>query len=112
VQVVRLLGRPALEAGRVARHGGEVAVVQPVEHGLFLGHAGVALLLLQAVAMLAQGERGAVLGRLGVEAFGPAGADEEEVADLDVAALGCRADVYALGLAAGGEFGVGDAVGV
>ena len=45
----------------------------------------------------AQCEFGALLGRAGVVVFGPAGADEEDVADLDVAALGGGEDVDTLG---------------
>ena len=40
-------------------------------------------------------------GRARVVVFCPAGADEEDIADLDVAALGGGSDVDALGFAAG-----------
>lgn len=54
----------------------------------------------------------ALVRRLGVVGFDEAGADEEQVADLDGAAGGGRADVDALGGAAGLELGVGNGVAV
>ena len=47
----------------------------------------------------------------GIVVFCEAGADEEDVADLDVTALGCGADVEALVFADCYEVVVGDAVG-
>lgn len=99
VQVVRLGGRPALEAGRVPSHGGEVAVVEPVLHGLLLLDPRPRLLAAVG-AVAAQGEGVAFLGRPVVVVLHPAGADEEDVADLDVAALRGRTDVDALPLPA------------
>jgi len=46
-----------------------------------------------------------------VVVLGPAIADEEDVADLDVAALGCGADVDALVFSHGDEIVVADGVG-
>lgn len=53
---------------------------------------------------------GAFLGGELVVPLDPARADQEDVADLDVAALGFGADVDALGLAAFAELFVGDGV--
>jgi hypothetical protein len=59
-----------------------------------------------------EAEGGALVVRLGVVGLDEAGADEEQVADLDGAAGGGRADVDALGGAAGEELGVGYCVAV
>jgi hypothetical protein len=48
-----------------------------------------------------ESQSGALIVGLGVVGFDEAGADEEQVADLDGAAGGGRADVDALGVTAG-----------
>lgn len=40
MEVVRLGGGPALEGGRIAGHAGKVAIMEPVDDGLFLLEAG------------------------------------------------------------------------
>ena len=60
--------------------------------------------------MRAEGRCVAVLARFAVVGGCEAAADEEDVAGEDIAALGVRADVEALGFSAGGEGGEGNAV--
>lgn len=99
VQVVRLGGGPALKRGGITADGAEVAVVQPVLHGLLLLDARPLRGFGVRVAVAAQGEARVLLRLPPVEVFGPAGSDQEDVADLDVAALGRWADVDPLVLA-------------
>jgi len=113
VQVVRLLRGPALKGRRVARYRREVAVVQPVEHGLLLLDARpLDAPRLGAVLQVhrAQRGRGPLLGGQLVIPLDPARADQQDVADLDVAALRLRADVDPLRLAAFPQLLEGDGV--
>jgi hypothetical protein len=111
VHVIGLRGGPPLERGGIATYRGEVAVVEPVEDGLFLLQAGPALAVGGGIdGVFAQGEGVALLARFLVVLVDEAGADEDDVANLD-AALGGGPDVDTLGFAAGLEVGVGDAVG-
>jgi hypothetical protein len=112
VQVIGLRGGPPLERGGIATHRGEVAVVEPVEDGLFLLQAGPALAVGGGIdGVFAQGKGVALLAGFLVVLVDEAGADEDDVADLDVAALGGGPDVDALSFAAGLEVSVGGAVG-
>ena len=111
MQVVLLITRPGLETGRVARHGGEIAVVQPVQHLLALFYAAPLLSIVGAEHVWALGGRGAFFRRFGVVGLREACADEEDVADVYVATLGCGADVEFLSTAASGEGGEADARG-
>lgn len=112
MHVIGLRGGPPLERGGIATHRSEVAVVEPVKDGLFLLQAGPALAVGGGIdGVFAQGEGVALLAGFLVVLVDEAGADEDDVADLDVAALGGGPDVDALGFAAGLEVGVGDAVG-
>ena len=128
VQVELLMGGPGLERRAVAGHGGEVAVVQPVEDALLLRQACKTVL----AAVFAKGET-ATLGR-GLQGIllNPAGAkakvdvnrsnlvslwvdgqyvpDEEDVANMDIAALRVWADVDALMLTAQRKLLVADRV--
>lgn len=107
-QHLPLHARPRLKCRRVARHRGEIAVVQPVQHGVFLGHACEA-------GPSPLREKRAFRRGLAVVGGDEAAADEQDVADLDAAALGGGSDVKALGGSTGSEVGVGDrmaAVGV
>ena len=75
---ILLLGRPALESGRITHQRREVAVMQPVQHGFFLQHAR---------ELGALGTRRAVFGaELRVPLDEPR-ADHQDVADFDIAAL-------------------------
>lgn len=107
----RLLRRPRLEGRRVAAHRREVAVVQPIQNLLFLRDARPALAV---VARLVRAERRgtALLRRLAVVGFFPAATDEQDVADVDVAALGGGADVETLGFATCRELRVGNGVAI
>lgn len=100
------LARPGLKGRTVARHGGKVAVVQPVNDLVLLTEARPALRVVRAVYVRPERESGALVRRLGVVGFDEAGADEEQVADLDGAAGRGGADVDALSSAAGLELGV------
>ena len=111
MQIVALGGGPALEGRGVAAHGAEVAVVQPVLDGLFLLNARPLCLLGVRVAVAAERELRALLWRACVEVLGPARADQEDVSDLDVAALRGGPDVDPLVFAHGDEVVVADGVG-
>lgn len=98
---ILLLGRPALERGRVAHQRREVAVVQPVQHGVFLQHAG---------ELGALGARRAFFrAELRVPLDEPC-ADHQDIADFDIAALRLGAQVDALLFRAGLQFREADAV--
>lgn len=98
---ILLLGRPALERGRVAHQRREVAVVQPVQHGVFLQHAG---------ELGAPGARRAFFrAELRVPLDEPC-ADHQDIADFDIAALRLWAQVDALLFRAGLQFREADAV--
>jgi len=60
--------------------------------------------------MGAQGKTRPFLARLQMVLLDPAGADEEQIADFYVAALGCWADVYALVLSAVVQLFEGDGI--
>jgi hypothetical protein len=84
--------------------------MEPVDHRVGGGHPGPELLVLGSKAVRAQ-RGGEALGVAeGVVGVDEAGADEQDVADLDVPALAGGADVDALGFAAGGELVEGDFV--
>jgi len=99
VQIIRLGRRPALETGRITAHGGEIAIVQPVLHGLFLLQAGP--LLLAAVTIVAAQRKPLALFRGAfVIVLHPTAADQQDIADLDVPALRDGPDVQTLPLPA------------
>jgi len=106
------LARPRLESRAIPRHGREIAIVQPIDDFVLLTQARPALRVVRAVHVGPETEGGALVVRLRVVGFDEAGADEEQVADLDGAAGRGRADVDALGGAAGEELGVGYCVAV
>ena len=89
MQQPALIRRPALEARRVPGHGTEIAVVQPGDHvlGLLDARPGV-------VGFFAKGDSGVFFSSARVVVLGPAGADEKNVADLDVTTLRGRTYVY------------------
>lgn len=97
-QIFRLtfVRRPSLECGSVSSSGGEVAVVQPIDHPLFLAQSGPSLPVVEAELVRAHGKGIALVRRLRVVRLDPAAADEEHVADLDISALGGGTDVNAL----------------
>jgi hypothetical protein len=66
-----------------------------------LAHARPAQRIVWAVYVRPESQSGALIVGLGEVGFDEAGADEEQVADLDGAAGGGRADVDALGVTAG-----------
>jgi hypothetical protein len=92
-----LLRRPGLKRGRVPGHGREIAIVQPIQHGFFLGQPREL-----DVFSLARRELGAGGGGEEAVLLDEAGADEEDVADVHVAALGGGAEVDVLVEGAGG----------
>lgn len=96
MEVVTLGCRPPLKGRRVATHGAEVAVVQPVLDGLFLLDARPLCVLGVRVTVSAERELRAFLRCAPVVVLGPSRSDQQDVPDLDVAAL-CRGpDVDAL----------------
>lgn len=111
VQVVRLGGGPALKRWGITPNGAEIAVVQPVLHGFFLLDARPLRGFGVRVAVATEGESRVFLRLAPVEVFGPSGPDQEDVANLDVAALGRRSDVEALVFADEDEVVVADGVG-
>ena len=107
--MIGLGGGPPLESGGITRHGGEVAVVKPVQDRLFLFQAGKALSVGCWVAgVFAESKGIALLRGCLVILLDEAGADEDDVANSDVSSLGSRPDVETLSLAAGFELRVGD----
>jgi hypothetical protein len=112
MQIPLPLARPRLESRAISRHGRKIAIMQPIDNFVLLAQARPALRIVWAVHVGPETESGALVVRLGVVGFDEAGADEEQVADLDGAAGGGRADVDALGGAAGEELGVGYCVAV
>ena len=111
MQIVALRCRPALKRGRIAPNGRKVAVVQPIFHGFLLLHAHPLCFAAVSLTGSAEGEAFRLLGRAFVVVLDPAAADEEDVADLDVATLRRGTDVNALVLAYCDEVVVADRVG-
>jgi len=107
MQIPLSLTRPRLKSRAIPCHSREIAIVQPINDFVLLAHARPALRIVWAVYVRPETESGALAVRLGVVGFHEARANEEHVADLDGAAGGGRADVEALGGAAGEELGVG-----
>lgn len=95
VQIVRLGSRPAFKAGRIASNRGKVAIVKPVLHGLLLLDARPRLFAAVGT-VAAQRESIAFLRASVIVVLHPAGADEEDVADFDVAALRGGPNINAL----------------
>ena len=89
MQQPALICRPALETRRVPGHGTEIAVVQPGDHVLRLLDAGPCV-----IGFFAEGDSGVFIRGTRVVVLGPAGADEKNVADLDMTALRGGADIY------------------
>lgn len=94
------MGGPSFKSRRVSRHGGEIAVVQPVENLLLLANAGPPLTVIRPDRMWPQRHLRPLLGRLTVIGLDEAAADEQDISDPDVSALCLRPDVDALVLAA------------
>lgn len=103
VQHPPLFTRPHLESRLIARHRSEIAIVQPIQHRVFL-------LETSPDGAFAGCESCVLLVATLVVVLSPAGAEEEDVPDLDVAALGRRANVETLPAAAEEEVGVADFV--
>ena len=104
VQIVLLRRRPPLECRLIASHSTEVAVMQPILHFFGLLHANPLRFAGVRLVDATEREGRALFGRAVVVVFRPARADEEDVADLDVAALGGWEDIDALILTAFLEF--------
>lgn len=103
--------RPRLKRRRIPRHTRKITIMQPIQHFRLLLHPRILepILAIQARPMAQRGSR--ALGiRLAVVRLLPARADEEHVADFDVAALSGGADVDSLVFAAGVELVKGDGV--
>lgn len=100
--------RPRLKRRRIPRHTRKIAIMQPIQHLLLLTHPRPPLSV-HALSM-PQASTCAVSIAFAVVRFFPATADEQHVADLDVAALGSGADVDALVFAALEELLPGDGV--
>jgi hypothetical protein len=112
MQIPLPLARPRFESRAISRHSRKIAIMQPIDNFILLAQARPALRIVWAVYVGPESESGALVVQLGVVGFDEAGADEEQVADLDGAAGGGRADVDALGGAAGEQPGVGYCVAV
>lgn len=102
--------RPSLKTRRIARHGREVTIVQPVDHGLLLLDTHIPLPVVGANDMFPQRHGRTFVGRFRVIRLDVSGANQQDVADLDVASLRLRPDVDALGFAACGQLGERDGV--
>lgn len=105
MQIIHLGNRPDLKSRRIPSHPRKIAIVQPVPHSLLARDARKRQILV--------GPRGGGVARLRAELvvlLDEAGADEEDVANADVAALGFGAQIEALGGGAGLQLGEGDCV--
>jgi hypothetical protein len=98
MQMIALRRRPPLKSRRIAPYSRKVAVVQPVNDRFFLLHTRP---LLFAAVIMAEADLGVLFGAALVVVLDEAGADEEDVADLDVAASRRGPDVNALRFATG-----------
>lgn len=91
MQEIQLRHRPNLKRGRIARHAGKITIVQPVPHALLArepcpSHIGV------GAGCCGEPFFGAEF----VVSFYEARADEEDVADADVASFGFGEEVKTL----------------
>ena len=107
MQMILLRSRPPFKRGLIATHSSKVTIVQPILH-LFrlLDPDPRGLLRMRRrtpVARAAQRQPRSLRRRPVVIILRPARADEEDVADFNVAALRGRGDVDALCFAAGAE---------
>ena len=110
MQIVLLLRRPTLKTRLIPSDRRKPTVMQPVNHRFFLLHTGPGLRVC-GIVHGTHGYFGPFFGSGFVVGVYEAGADEENIADLDVATLRLGADIDALGFSTFGEFVVGDAVG-
>lgn len=92
--------RPGLESRCIPRHRSEIAIVQPINNPLLLTEPSIALPIVLTERVFAQRQGLGLLAWQAVVALDEAAADEEDIADFDVAALRRRADVDALVFAA------------
>lgn len=72
VEIIALRGGPALKGRRIAAHGAEIAVVQPILHGFFLLDARPLCFLVVRVAVAAECELRSFFDGARVEVLGPA----------------------------------------
>lgn len=98
MQMIALRCRPSLKSRRIAPYSRKIAVVQPVNDCFFLLHARP---LLFTAVIMAEADLGVLFGAALVVVLDEAGADEQDVADLDVAASRGGPDVDALRFATG-----------
>jgi len=103
MQHVAFRRRPALERRRITAHRTKITVMQPINHLRLLLHA-------RPGPVLASRELGVLQRRARIVVLDPAGADKEDIAGLDGAALRGRSDVEALPLAHLDEVVVRDGV--
>lgn len=95
------MSRPRLKGRCIARNGREIAIMKPVQNLLLLTQTNVSLAIFAVLATtVPQRSLCADFGGLGVVCLLPAAADEQHVADFDVATLGSGSDVDALIFAA------------
>lgn len=83
MQMIALCRRPPLKGRRVAANSGKVTIVQPVNNSFFLLHARPKLF---TSITMAKAELRVLFDATFVVVLNEAGADEEDVANLDVAA--------------------------
>lgn len=96
------MARPSLKTRRIARDGREITIMQPVDHSLLLLDTHIPLPVVGANDMLPQRHGCAFVRRFRIIRLDVSGANQQNVADLDVASLRARPDVDALGFAACG----------
>ena len=94
------MARPRLKTRRIPRHRGEVAIMQPVDNPLFLRHPRPPLSIIDPKLMRPQRHPRPLVRRLAVIRLHKPTADEQDIADLDIAALCLRMDIDALVFAA------------
>lgn len=91
---------PSFKSRRVSRHGGEIAVVQPVENLLLLPDARPPLTVIRTNRMRPQRHLRPLLGRLAVIGLHEAAPDEQDIANPDIPTLRLRPDINTLIFAA------------
>jgi hypothetical protein len=87
MQISLPLTRPRLKSRRIARDSCKVAIMKPINNFILLAQPGPTLRIIRAMDMGSQPQDCALILRLRVIRLDEAGPHEQDIPDLDVAAL-------------------------
>lgn len=91
-----LIRRPRFKGRTVSRNSSKVAIVQPVEHRIFLLHTRVSLSIILPSSTVSQCQPRPFLYRLAVVCLDKTTSNEQHVANLYVTSLSLRSNINTL----------------